>query len=759
MPGSCPPEETLHRLLEEPLSPRAEEELDEHLRNCAPCQQRLERLSADAGPARDWRELKPLTPEFSRRLEDSLNDLLGDEELTDPLVPPTLSGYEFHEIIGRGGTSVVYRARDLRLQRTVAIKVLRDRAGRAGRERFAREARALAALHHPNITRVVEVGEAQGQVFLVLEYIAGQSLGRYIDGEPQPAPSAARLVRQLADAMHAAHVAGLVHRDLKPGNILLDPCFGPQTQTGLDRFVPKVTDFGIVKDLNEDASLTRTRDCLGTPSYMAPEQVQGSETPVDCRTDVYALGAILYELLTGRPPFRAGTPLDTMLQVKQDEPVTPSRFQPRVPRDLENVCLKCLEKSPAGRYPSARALAEELDRFLEGRPVQARPVSWWVRLWRASRRRPGWAAAACFSAMILLALAIGGPLVAQREAALRAEAQAHEQRAEQERARARDHLDLASQALERTLEQALRSARLMDSALDEVRSNLIRGALPYLEQFVQREAEDQSLRLRQCRALLQLAVLQVKEGNTSQARDSYQRCLQMLRQLEADGPAASRAELSTQASAHMEYGRFLQVSAKDDAAAEQHYQAAWALTQRLLAQDPANTVLRDSAAIQLSLLGTLAMHQDGQQPRALDFLKRSAALRDGLLAELPERHDLRHYAALAHMNLGMLHRKASRFADEIAEMRKAWELELPLSKLETTWPETPYTLSMLEGELGVAYFRGGQRGKAMEHLASALRLAEALVTAYPGERKFAALRQRWQEAVDYAVGVPGRPNR
>jgi tetratricopeptide (TPR) repeat protein/tRNA A-37 threonylcarbamoyl transferase component Bud32 len=752
MPSTCPPEAVLRRLLIEPLETDIEEDLERHLQSCVACRESLDRLAQhdDSLGLPELQRRPVLSKEFVHRLEDSLQELVASEGSNEEPAPPVLEGYELFEVIGRGGASIVYRARDLRLQRTVAIKVLRERAGKIVRERFRREARALAALHHPNIIRVIEVGESRGQVFLVLEYVAGQSLSQFTAGEPQLPDPAARLVRQIADAMHRAHEAGLVHRDLKPGNILLDPCFGPGDGAGLDRFVPRVTDFGIVKDLNEDESLTRTRDCLGTPSYMAPEQVRGGAMDVDCRTDVYAIGALLYELLTGRPPFRASTPMDTMLLVRFDEPVAPSRLQSKVPRALETICLKCLEKSPGRRYVSALQLAEDLDRYLEGRPVLARPTPGYLRAWQWSRRHPGWAAASVCLLVMLLTAGVGGPLLAHHQAALRADAERNEQLANNERTRAHAHLDLASQALEQTLDQTLRSARLLNLALDDVRANLIRGAAPYLEQFVQLEASDRSLQLRQCRSLLQLASLHTQEEDRETARGEYLRAMTLLNDIQKKAPQ-DQTVWSVQASANLEYGRFLHIENNQTNRAEKHYQEALSIYRRLIELHPTQPQWRDQGAIVLSLLGAALMKQPDRLEDARKFHLEAIRLREQLVAELPNRHDLRHYAALTRMNLGMLHRQLGEREDEIREMRLALEMEKPLSEVDEIQLEAPYFLATLHGELGVALFRNGQRGEALPHLTTAARTAEALTIAYPSVKKYAALHHHWQEALDFAT--------
>jgi serine/threonine protein kinase/WD40 repeat protein len=276
---------------------------------------------------------------------------------------PALPGYEILQELGRGGMGVVYKARQLPLNRLVALKMILAgaEAGNQDRARLRIEAEAVARLQHPNIVQIHEVGESEGHPFLCLELLEGGSLASQLDGTPWEGCRAAELVETLARAVHAAHRRGVIHRDLKPANVLL-------TADG----TPKITDFGLARRMDAASGPTRTGAVMGTPSYMAPEQAEGKTGQIGPAADVYALGAILYELLTGRPPFRAATPLDTLLQVVSDLPVPPSRWCPQVPPDLEAICLKCLEKKPRRRYASAEALAEDLERFLYHRPVLAR---------------------------------------------------------------------------------------------------------------------------------------------------------------------------------------------------------------------------------------------------------------------------------------------------------------------------------------------------------------------------------------------------
>src|SRR5262249_5812193 len=228
--------------------------------------------------------------------------------------------------------------------------------------RFLREARAMAGLRHPNVVQLHDVGEANGRPYFTMELLEGSSLAKKLAGAPQPARQAAALVATLAEAVQAAHPGGIVHRDLKPANVLL-------TADG----TPKVTDFGLARRLDGDEALTLSGAVMGTPSYAAPEQAQGRKE-IGTAADVYALGAILYECLTGRPPFRAETAAATLRQVVADDPVAPRRVNPSVPRDLETICLKCLHKEPQRRYASAAALVEDLGRFLRGEAIAARPV-------------------------------------------------------------------------------------------------------------------------------------------------------------------------------------------------------------------------------------------------------------------------------------------------------------------------------------------------------------------------------------------------
>lgn len=398
---------------------------------------------------------------------------------------PQIPGYNVEAVLGRGGVGVVYRARHLKLNRYVALKMLISGAYADPHElaRLTREAEAVASLRHPHIVQVYDVGELDGMPYFTMEFMEGGSLAQKLGGIPQPAKKAASIMETLARASHMAHLAGIVHRDLKPSNILL-------SADGTH----KITDFGLARRIATDSAATELGAHVGTPSYMAPEQALGKVSAIGAQTDVYGLGAVLYELLTGRPPFRAESTSETERQVVSREPAPPSRLNARIPRDLETICLKCLRKEPERRYASAAALADDLQRFLEGRPIQARPIGWSGRVWRWARREPA-AAALIATAIALVVLAIGGGFWVQRQQVKARVITARQEQAVQaalehaDQLRKLDHWPEALRALEgapsllattapQELRERLRRARAdaeMVVRLEEIRLRLSEG--------------------------------------------------------------------------------------------------------------------------------------------------------------------------------------------------------------------------------------------------------------------------------------------
>jgi WD40 repeat protein/serine/threonine protein kinase len=392
---------------------------------------------------------------------------------------PVLPGYEILGELGRGGMGIVYRARQVELNRQIALKMIRagEDADPDQMARFKVEAEAVARLQHPNIVQIYEIGKqvrrSGGRVaecpFMALEFVEGGSLAQHLASRPQPPRQSAQLVETVARAMHFAHQRGILHRDLKPSNILLSQVQSPKSKVqgrpdelwtlDFGLWTPKIADFGLAKVLEEGhVGQTETGSVLGTPSYMAPEQAAGKSREIGVPTDVYALGTVLYEMLTGRPPFRAATTVETLDQVRSQEPAPPRRLQARVPYDLETICLKCLHKEPGKRYASALALAEDLRRFVAGEPISARRVGTLGRLALWCRRNPALASTIAVAAVAVVAVSgIGLRQVLQERARFR-----------DERDRAQDNLYRALVGEARALMQS-RDTGWWWKAMDNIR--------------------------------------------------------------------------------------------------------------------------------------------------------------------------------------------------------------------------------------------------------------------------------------------------
>jgi serine/threonine protein kinase len=512
--------------------------------------------------------------------------------------PEVVPGYEILGELGRGGMGVVYKARQKGLDRLVALKMVLAgaHASQAQLARFHTEARAAAHVQHPNIVQVYEIGELGGLPFFSLEYVDGGSLAQRILGQPQPPREAAQLVESLARAVHFAHCRGIIHRDLKPGNILVSGgvVSGELSQTDptthhspLTTHQVKISDFGLAKSLDGEGQ-TATGSVLGTPSYMAPEQAGGKGKEVGPTADVYALGAILYECLTGRPPFKAATALDTIRLVLSEEPVLPTRLVSAVPRDLETICLKCLQKEPAKRYASAEALADDLRRFLDGKPILARPVGSLERAWRWARRNPRVAALLAVIAVLLTTLLAGSWAFALR-------------------------LNREKQAALDERDRADANARI---AADQC--NLAVEALGALVGKAQRVLEDTPYALKQRKELLDLA-------------------LNLFRRVERiHQPGLTDRSL---AAAHQKMGDIYWSTDRKKEAVE-HYEKCHQLIAAQYEAHPGNDKAIGNYAAILMMLGDVQKELHQAPDKALDLYKRALDLKRAALAVPPEESEL-----------------------------------------------------------------------------------------------------------------------
>jgi tetratricopeptide (TPR) repeat protein len=574
----------------------------------------------------------PLGPTVNMNPTDAAPTLtaagLGGEPRPAPdgFAPP---GYEVLGELGRGGMGVVYRARQKALDRSVALKVILG-AAHAGADQLARfraEATAAARLSHPNIVQVFEVGDHAGSPFFSLELVDGGTLADRLRGEPQPPRQAAELVRTLARAVEHAHSRGVVHRDLKPANVLIADG------------IPKVTDFGLAKQQAADSKLTQTGAILGTPSYMAPEQAEGDGALVGPAVDVYALGAILYECLTGRPPFKAATVVDTVYQVRHDDPIPPSRLQPKLPRDLETVCLKCLAKKPEQRYTSAAALADDLDRFLNNEPVRARPASVIVKGWKWARRHPARAA-------VLFILAVPLPMLLAVMSYLWADARSARKAAEQDRAaaiEARDRADRERELAQAYLHNALNTMekvvdRVADGPLSrlpeaqEERAAVIDDAVTFYESLLRLDSTDPTVRFETAQAYHLVARLSTLAGKIEQSEAASRHAIDLLTALIQEYP--NRPEYRDQQAKSQMFLGHARILRADNEGGLAAYRQAGATITALVAEVPNEPPYRATAAECERSLGYYNMALNTAE--AERHFREAVRLAEGVYAERPD---------------------------------------------------------------------------------------------------------------------------
>jgi serine/threonine-protein kinase len=656
-----------------------------------------------------------------------------------------LAGYEILGVLGRGGMGIVYKARQVSLNRLVALKMILagGHAGPSELTRFRTEAEAVARLQHPNIVQIHEVGEVEGRPFFSLEFVDGGSLADKLDGTPWPAHDAARLVQTLARAIHAAHEQGIIHRDLKPANILLSSLVishssladKQESTSNAQGLLPKITDFGLAKRLDSVAGQTQSGAILGTPSYMAPEQAGAKGHVIGPATDVYALGAILYELLTGRPPFKAPTPLDTVLQVVHEEPVPPSRLQPKLPHDLDTICLKCLHKDPVKRYDSALVLADELRRFLSNEPILARPARPWERAVKWARRRPATATLLGVSAVALLVLMVGG-LLYQRQLQL-ANVQLQEQRdaaqrakedVEKEHGRAQAHLDNALKAVDRLLGFVGSEQLAKVPELEELRRSTMEQALEFFSGFLRQEGDDPAVRRQIASANFYAAHLYSLMGKLREAEECCYDAIKLQEKLIADFPQQPeyRNDLS-KSNVRLSFLLVMKGSFREALAA---LDKARSLGEQLTQEHPENADFQRSLAQTYSNLGF--SHIWWRTGLAEQYFRKVLPLADGLARAYPQSADDQCLLASGHGRLGMVLLFLNRLKEGEQELRRALTLLQPAdSPPPRAGKEYQQYLAEVQVILGYVCFRTNQLKDAVAMLPRGIESYEQMLKDSP----------------------------
>jgi tetratricopeptide (TPR) repeat protein/tRNA A-37 threonylcarbamoyl transferase component Bud32 len=622
--------------------------------------------------------------------------------------PGRIPGYEILGELGRGGMGVVYKARQIKLNRVVALKMILagNYAGPEELARFRREAEAVARLQHPHIVQIHEVGEADGRPFFSLEYVEGGSLADKLDGTPLPPRQAAELVETLARAVQAAHERGVVHRDLKPANVLL---------TAEEQ--PKVTDFGLAKRIDQEKGQVQSGAIVGTASYMPPEQAGGQPGAIGPATDVYALGSILYEVLTGRPPFQGATVWDTLEQVFTQEPVPPSRLQPKVPRDLETICLKCLHKAPAKRYASGLALAEDLRRFRVGEPILARPVGLLERTAKWARRKPAAAVAVGLLLASIAGLALG-LFIVERERKRAEQALVQEAKRKQQ---ARDVLDaMTSELIDDLLAK--------QPKLTDPQRHFLRHALRAYEEFAADTGLAEDERAGVARAYGRAADIRQRLGQDREAAAAYRTCLDLLQRLANDfsGAAGYQKDLGTN---HLNLGHLL-AHLGQHAEAQKEYRAAQGLFAPLAEQFPSEPAYLLGLAKCHNNLGII-LRDLGRRGEAEKEYRAALAIQERLAGQFPDRSGYRNSLALTHMNRGLMLADLGRRDEAEQEYRAAVAIQERLTKES---PDDPaYRLDLAKAHLNLgALFMGMKRFEdAAKEARAALLHWERLVEQFP----------------------------
>jgi tetratricopeptide (TPR) repeat protein len=664
----------------------------------------------------------------------TVGDAAQEAAPDDVLIGRRLGPYLIQRRLASGGMGTVYRAlREDDYRQQVAVKVMQP--GRDGAEmlhRFQTERQVLAELPHAHIARLLDGGTTDdGRPYFVMEYIDGQPLDRYCEGRGLGTRERVELLQSVSMAVQYAHEHGVLHRDLKPANVLV-------TADG----TVKVTDFGLAKRLeggpgvSSPESPTQTGAVLGTPSYMAPEQAAGKGADISAAADVYALGAILYELLTGRPPFRGETVWDTVHQVLHEEPVAPSRLHPKLDCDLETICLKCLQKDPPKRYANAAALADDLRRFLAGESIAARPAGWHERLWRWCRRNPGVAFLAGTVSVLLVLVAVVSTGAAFWVAAERDRADDNYRTAEARRVEARANLEKACQAVNEMLTRIGQEELRDRPGLDLVCEDLLGKALAFYQDLLQENNRDPMLRLETGRAYGRVGQVYQMLGKADLANARYHKAVEVLAALSSEFPARPeyQHELAT---THNDLASFLLMVVGNRQAAEDSVRRALEILEPLAAGHGTKAGPRYQLGRSHNILGVIRT-ESRQYAQALPHIKKAIDINARLAKEDPSLPEYQVGLAMSYNNRAVAQRDMgpAHWEDSLADWGTAIEVQ---TKLVDRFPKQPLyqkNLAHSYQNRGALWMSLTSPAEAKKDFERSLDLRKKLVKDYPARPDF-----------------------
>lgn len=754
----CPSDAELKML----LSGMSEENisvLDAHIENCSDCQARLERMISEGNVVDGFAFKRTInaptdwTPDRQLRLTRNVRRQVGDAYSLTPALPFSIGDFQFIKEIGRGGMGIVFRAHQISLRRDVAVKMIPRGlfVNQRLSSRLQAEAEAAGRLNHPCIVKVFAIEQFDDQFALIMELVNGRNLADEVRDAKLSVEQAVELARRIGDAVRKAHDAGIIHRDLKPSNILVD-------ETGL----PKLTDFGLAQYEDRPTTATVSGDIIGTPSYMSPEQARGCRSEISETSDVYGLGATLYHLLTGRPPFLGSDPVQVLHQVVHEEPARPSRFHPGLYRDLETIVLKSLSKRPEDRYASVQEFVDDLDRFLDGRPIAARSVTALDHLRKWCRRHPALATLSSGSSVLLIALmavVIASADLSQRHSKTlqsisaelsdatveAAEATGDVRRFESQ---AKDQTAAALRVIEHTLYDTQRSLQENPTEQRE-RLRMLKGALAELDQVDQSLVDERTPKRLRAQALLGIAEVTDFIGDdnghsgSTASEKLYQEAITILREMSQQAPDDLKTKRDL-AKALSQYGDG-QAEAAHWAVAQRVWKEALPLHEELARMSPdATDAMFDLAETHMFLGETYPRSEQG-----LKHLEKSTELIKQLAAKHPQDRSIRLLQATIHREVGDWYFLADRLDECDVAFRRFESIAEQIAKRHPLHLDSQMNHSTAFERLGDLYTRRGESEKALDYYQRASQLVAKLGMAAPDNDDV-----QWQVSFGYPPRGP-----